>query len=437
MLYTAFILTIFIGLINSFKIYYSTSYIKKQYKLLADHKPSVFPDIFILMPVLRESKVIKSSLENLSKLKYPKEKLRIIVITTEREYELVSHGPDTIQIAKTKIDFLNEKLGRELFLNVHYSHKVGIKSDQLNYALKVLSERFPASFKDDTYIGTYDADSSIQQDVLKLLVADGSINGWADAYQQPTLYTNNHPDENFLAGSFSLLQTSFAFYHENYNFITQSLLFRRKNPSFFLKKMRYCIGHGLFVKWSALKEIGLFPTPIEDTRLGHIFSYLDKEIRILPSFDIVGTTPKALRRIKQASVWFIGEGYFWKDRQIAKNVRPIPFVQSLWLGIYKFYRNAVWMLRGEMFLVIFFLSLYKIGTAAFLLPFIYLIIPVLVMLCGIKDRIKIGRMKILISLLLSPIEFLFMSLGPLWGFIKTFILRSENKTFLFPKTERA
>lgn len=434
--YSVFGLTIFIGFLNSFKIYYSISHIKKQYDLLVNKEPSQYPNIFILMPVLRESKVIERSLGNLSELKYPEEKLRIVVITTDREYELTSSGPNTIQLARAKIKFLNEKLGRELFISLHYPHKSGVKSDQLNYALKIISERFPMEIDDNTYIGTYDADSSIQKNVLELLAADGSINGWADAYQQPTLYTKNYPEENVLAGSFSLLQTAFSFYHENYNFITQSYIARKKHVPFFLKKMRYFIGHGLFVKWSALKEVGLFPTPIEDTRLGHIFSYLNKEIRILPSFDVVETTPGIISRMNQASVWFIGESYFWKDKQIAKKIKPISVTQSTWLDIYKFYRNAVWMLRGEALLTLFALSVYKIGPTAFLLLFVYLILPVLVMIMNLSSKIRIVRIKLFLSLLLSPIEFLFMSLGPLLGFIKTCVFRSQNKKFLFPKTER-
>lgn len=435
-LYLAFSLTIFVGLLNSFKIYYSIFYIKKQYRFLISRESTHHPNIFILMPVLRESKVIESSLENLSELKYTEGKLRVVVVTTEREYEVPSLGPDTIQIARAKIESLNQKLGKELFLNIHYPYEAGIKSDQLNYAIKILLEKFPAEFNNNTYIGTYDADSFIQQNILELLATDGSINGWPDAYQQPTLYTKNHPDENLLAGSFSLLQTAFAFYHENYNFIIQSRILHQKNTPFFLKRMRYCIGHGLFVKWSALKEIGLFPTPIEDTRLGHIFSYLNKEIRILPSFDVVETTPSTISRIRQASVWFIGESYFWKDKEIAKKLKPIPILQTLWLGAYKFYRNAVWMLRGEIFLMLFVLSFYKIGPVAVLLPLIYLVLPILIMISGLGGKIKISRIKILLSLLLSPIEFFFMSLGPLLGFIKNCIFRSQNKKFLFPKTER-
>src|SRR3990167_11194391 len=94
MLYGAFGFIIFLGLLNSFKVYYSISYLKKRYGLLASRMPSYYPNIFILMPVLRESGVIESAVENLSELKYPEEKLRIVVITTDREYELISSGPD-------------------------------------------------------------------------------------------------------------------------------------------------------------------------------------------------------------------------------------------------------------------------------------------------------------------------------------------------------
>ena len=420
-LYSASAFFVFLGLLNSFKVSHSLAHIKKQQKNLAAKKAEYCPDVFVLIPVLREAKIIGNSLENFSRLKYPADKLNIVVVTTEKEHETFSE-PDTPEVVKTKITLLNKRLEREAFLHIHYPNKDGVKSDQLNYAIEKLSQKFPSRFQDNTYIGVYDADSSTNDDVIELLAADGSVNGWADAYKQQTLYIKNHPGGNILAGSFSLLQTAFAFYHENYNLITAS-------------KMRYLIGHGLFVKWSSLKEAGLFPTPVEDTRLGHIFSYLKKDIRLLPSFDTVETAPRITARIRQASVWFIGESYFWMDRKIATKIKPIPSLRILWLGTYKLYRNAVWMFRGGILLILLALLIYKFGPSALLPPLIYLTLPIVILISKL-DQINVSWPKILFSLLLSPVEFLFMSLGPLVGFIKTSIFRSDNKNFLFPKTER-
>src|SRR3989344_1468470 len=147
-LYLAFYFTIFLGLFNSAKIIYSTSCLNKQRKLLIHNNGYRIshPNIFLIIPVLRESSVIENTLDSFSKLEYPKDKLKIVVVTTEREYEVPQSGLNTIEVVKRKIESLNNKLASQIFLTIHYPHKRGVKSDQINYAIRELSNKFQSEF---------------------------------------------------------------------------------------------------------------------------------------------------------------------------------------------------------------------------------------------------------------------------------------------------
>ena len=113
--------------------------------------------------------------------------------------------------------------------------------------------------------------------------------------------------------SFALLQTRYSLGYEVPIFLNSKRNIRRK-----IGKMAYCLGHGLFVRADFLKKLNFFPSPIEDTRFGHILSYLKYEIRLLPSLAVTEVVQKFTWLLRQSSVWFIGESYFLKDYKIAK-----------------------------------------------------------------------------------------------------------------------
>ncbi|MDP3948051.1 MAG: glycosyltransferase family 2 protein [bacterium] len=406
------------------------------------------PRVVVLIPVLRETKIIKSALQRFAKLCYPPEKLTFIVITTEREFEFGRHSPHTPEVADEAIAGLNKELGRKAFRRLHYPDARGTKADQLNFALRVFKEESPEWFSETLYIGLYDADSVTPDDTLVLLAKAARQAEHPGAYQQPTLYFGNFsklPATVFgaLARSFAALQTVFSVTHEAASLMAQSKALAAQR-SFFRLRMRYCVGHGLFVRWSLLERIGLFPTPIEDTRLGHVLSYLKEDIRVLPVFDACEVTSGPLSFIKQTAVWFAGESLFLDDWKIAKKAGKVPFLYGAWISLYKAYRNGLWVGKGILFAAVE-IALFAQGhyMLAVLVPAFLLWLPILTlfflgfaMAPMIAVRWPLTPSRVFIMLVAAPFEYVLMSIGPAWGCLKFVAARTQGRIPALPKTER-
>lgn len=187
------------------------------------------PHIIILLPVLREQKLISDTLQVLAHLKYPFARLRIFVITTEKEIaqreqakvrvaslakdistkqyspsfllekylglmpehvlkaaiacawdsvnekdvytsllSTYSTFPTTMDIVRKDIEELNQQLGVSLFIHLHYPETHGDMNQQLEYALQQLPFHYPIpeSSKLQAYLAIYNADSRPHADSL-------------------------------------------------------------------------------------------------------------------------------------------------------------------------------------------------------------------------------------------------------------------------------
>lgn len=190
-----------------------------------------FPFIVIALPVLREQAILKQSLQFFSKLHYPKEKLKILVITTQKEIlekklnskclnilaeDLLKQFPEeqifekylglfprnklswiskkakklnkkeilpflekeykrtptTIDLAKKYCCQLNTELGAKIFVHVHYPKRAGVMAHQLNFAAEHL-EKFIGPFNPkEIFLAVYNADSNPHLDTLLHLEYD-------------------------------------------------------------------------------------------------------------------------------------------------------------------------------------------------------------------------------------------------------------------------
>lgn len=394
------------------------------------------PYILIIVPLLREGKIVERTVQHFSALEYPRDKCKIVFVTTEREFEADNNESNTIDLLKRAIQHLSD----ERVQHVHYPKKTGIKSDQLNYAVRKLEQMFPRFFNEATYIGVYDADSRTPSNTLYYTAKTSVFERNPDLLQQPTLYLGNRNEmsmnvEGLLARAFSWLQTGYAFYVENYNLIT----YKQKQ-----KKLIYAVGHGFFVRWVSLKKINYFPSPIEDTRLGHIFSYLGYSMKLIPVFDVAEVAKGFMVRTVQASVWFVGVTYYLKDLRIARSVNSVNASKSSHMPAYRFYRNAVWVISSFIVAaVLVYLTLFYPILAAVMF-FVFFVLPhaFLMMRLRVLNNMSTPAfdrsvtMKDVLAIFISPIEYLRMSLGPILGLIKVFLLNVKNEKQLFPKTER-
>ena len=111
---------------------------------LKNPKPKRFPSVTIAVPVFNAENTIKKTLDSLLKLKYPKNKLKIVVVND-------GSTDNTLKIAKSY----------ESKCVIVYSKKNTGKSDSLNYAIK----------RCDTELFTcLDADCFVFPDALKQMV---------------------------------------------------------------------------------------------------------------------------------------------------------------------------------------------------------------------------------------------------------------------------
>lgn len=412
-------------------------------------------EFILLLPVLSEEKVIKNTLKYLSSFKYKLDRLKIIIITHQKELAIDNtnkkrKNQNTIDSVKETIPELNRKLKKNVFLHYHYPYSEGIKSDQLNYALKKLMNQNSLIFQNkNTYIGLYDADSISDKNTLMILTDDAVKNNFPLVYQQPVIYLKNYdflPNtiDGLFMKSFALFQTRYSLGYEVPMFLNSSKNIKRP-----IGKMLYCLGHGLFIRADFLKKIGFFPTPIEDTRLGHILSYLKIKVKLLPSLAITEVAQKLVHLFRQSSVWFSGESYFYKDYKIASNLQQINKLWASSLFFYKFYRNFIWATEGLIFgsiVLIGWFSPQKIFLLPVFIGFLiyvytgsfYLLIKYkkLTTLCNNQINFHPTKKDYLFNFLfLPPLSFL-LFLGPQLALLRFLKNKLTKKEISFPKTPR-
>jgi hypothetical protein len=188
------------------------------------------PFIFILLPVLREQRLLAETLNAFTKLQYPLHRLRIFVITTEKEtvqqqaakikllslaHDIASRRwsesrllekylgvfpedalkkmlaaagrmeketdmygfllrafeayPTTIDLVRKNVPLLNAQAGMALFTHLHYPSGDGNMAQQLAYGCEQLP-RYLADVKaspSNTYLAVYNADSRPHADTLR------------------------------------------------------------------------------------------------------------------------------------------------------------------------------------------------------------------------------------------------------------------------------
>lgn len=345
--------------------------------------PADLPMIILLLPVLREQRELPALMVHMSHLLYPRNKLRIFLITTERERQeqdasSMTEARTTIDLAEDLAEALNRKLEHELFSHIHCPDIRANKAGQLNYALSVVDRESNPLLVDQTYIGVYDADSRPDIRTLDYVGADALRHSkeWQimpPAYQQVSLFIKNFrllpcTLQGLLLRMEALYQTRWALGYEIPNYRSQYQLLTSDSCSrverVVKSRLSYCVGHGSFLRLDVLKRIGGFPThtPVEDISLGNILSFMEIPIKPVPFFDVCEVPESLCSMFHQGSVWFATSmSVFSTIRLVHRRLTPIA--DWLRVGSLAFQRTCMhisWALGG----IIFIMSL----LAVLLLP---------------------------------------------------------------------
>ena len=259
--------------------------------------------LYVFIPVLDEidriEETVKYFVETFKHLK----KECLILVTTEREYEINDKLENTIIIAK--------KLEKE-FEEVkvyHYPKRDGKMSHQLNYAME---ETIKEGIGVDDFFVVYNADSRPEKETFDW-VLDMADKRKIRVFQQYGDYLKNIKNLKGVISkkiliSAALWQTRWSIGFEISNALKQLKIKQKKNNKSLNYPLNYCIGHGLFFTKDIFLKLGGFNEKMhnEDLIFGLELSYLRELIMPVPYFD-ESDTPDSVRSLYlQKASWFFG-----------------------------------------------------------------------------------------------------------------------------------
>lgn len=240
------------------------------------NKPNCQMSFAIILPVYREQKRMQSCINNIEKIDYKKDKIKIFICTTEKE---PIDGNDTESICRTLLEDGNVKFSYEI---IRYPYLNGNMAEQVNYVYERIKGQF------DVY-SIYNADSVINSDSFK--EAEYKFLSTDAKYIQQRAIYNNNVGKNIFSIGYNTYQSSF----EMRNNIIGDMCCRGRNV----------VGRALFIKNDEDMEY-IYPTEFfcEDIALSFKLTSNDVRIGGLTCFEINEPPVKLLDMINQQFVWF-------------------------------------------------------------------------------------------------------------------------------------
>jgi len=229
--------------------------------------------------------------------------------------------PTTPDLAQQLVSRFNAMQGMETFYCLHYPYEEGMKASQLNYAVSQLSVTLQWQYGEDkTYIAVCDADAipdprtgrALVQLAHEVHTQGKSLPAMLQQVPVPLLELDSvrgSEMESALLRSQALLHLRRSLGIEIYKLLYRQWLFRQRLPPLvraIARPMVYGIGAGLYIKLSTLKQIGLFPEPVDDLGVGYRISMLDLDAVPLPYFCYVEPYSSLRQLIQAYSFVFFG-----------------------------------------------------------------------------------------------------------------------------------
>ncbi|MBQ3494322.1 MAG: glycosyltransferase family 2 protein [Clostridia bacterium] len=263
-------------------------YHKHKLKKVTKYKNKDFANFYVLLPGLREQALVKDTIEYFNKMNYPKDKLHICIVTTQREnfeYQKKNIQTQTTQDLALKI-IAEQNLNFET-LNLHYPNNIGNKASQLNYAIKQILENYQTG--DNCYFAMFDFDSRPDLNYFDLANKSIELNKQPDIVQSVPFFLYNIKEisqnpKHFVSVNFAMEQACRSGCVEIWNLLANA---KRSIALFPL----YAMGASLIVKKQTLIEQDYIPEPVDDLPLGFRYFINKKRFCYLPSI-VLGDLPE-------------------------------------------------------------------------------------------------------------------------------------------------
>lgn len=367
--------------------------------------PSLANDIKSNMPISllisKYNKLFPSSiLEEL--VKYNKKSLKDLQIIINDAFD---NYPTTFEYI-SNLDFVKSN---NVFHIINYPYKTGSMAEQLNYAIKIISNNC-VTCPERTYFSIYNADSLPDENTFMELDRKIVSNNFPQILQQYSIFDSNFSELSFIMKGFSVYQTSYELKNGIINNIVSSSFY---SP--------HVVGHGLTIRLDTLKQFNGFNTNFwcEDIYLTAQIN--NSNIHIVPLFALENTeSPKYLNmQIKQNAVWFKTAFQHIHILKDIKRTEKISLYGYLWLAS-EFRATFSWLLMPIFILYSFIFPLINLNPLAFISSvLIYLLFAYVNYCLNIKIVQKFIHFKFSnnISVFFGTcIALLLTNLGPIFSF---------------------
>jgi hypothetical protein len=318
----AFTFCFVIGLRNTIRAWRSISWIEEKNADDPRSQSRTPLTFFILLPLLREQKVIEKLIHRMAALDCTGLDVYFVGITTSREQPI--QGATTSE----RLERLMFEHPDRRFVHLHCADGTDTcKADQLNFAMRRLGllERRA----DRTFVGVYDADSSPDPRTLQFIAARVHADPALKAIQQVPIYFQNLRDPMNVREALLMARPI----HNAYFALTVEVPGMRgqadaisRSPGSWRRVLRtwlsHGLGHGQFFRLDVLTDLGGFQPPSCDTQFGHALAFAGIPLHPHPMLD-VGETPESIATLmKQGIVWFNSMNTFWRTKRLIERLDP-------------------------------------------------------------------------------------------------------------------
>lgn len=395
---------ILLNISNLLKAMNSIRFLRKYFTLTKNKISGENPYVIVLLPVLNEQKIIKSTTEYMRSFNYPKERRKIIIITTEKEKKK-KNRENTVDIAE-KLSKLHKDVD-----HIHYPLTVGCKADQINHAVDEIKNLYPSLDYGGTFIAIYDADSRPNPDSLHIFSQIYKKNRKANVFQQSASFENNYMEVKGKNSPFSGFLLAAGFEQTLYTLAYEIPKIIRKNKvrKNIIDRYTYAhvVGHGLFLRLSFAKK---YPFPKnyypEDMFYGFILDALEESIIPLPVLDSSDHPATLKEWFRQKSLWFKGPfNFLVYKRYVKKEINASRRFKDIGLDllcISAWYAALGWFTKSILALILLLTILYADAFLARLavIALISYVLPSLILAENFVFLLKVsGKIDTKISLI--------------------------------------
>jgi hypothetical protein len=277
----------------------------------------VAPAFFIVLPVLRESAILREAVAHFEAVARG-HAAQVIVVTTAREAaeaQRQPHDGDTIALA--------DELARAgKCVHVHYRDQHGLKADQLNYAAAYCITALPSGASpSQAFLVCYDADSRPPQCSLGCFTSAIAESPGADIFHQSSRFECRPfclPAGGLVTRLRLAVCDAGALRANRFVLGFEIPRLTNRSPKASAIKRAACsgvyahvTGHGLCVRLSLLARLP-FParSPLEDMHYSFILGSRGLPMIAVPSLDSAEVPDSVNAQLQQAARWFFGPARF-------------------------------------------------------------------------------------------------------------------------------